>query len=97
MTRSSKQFFAIAWYTPQQWRLLKRKAVDAHLLDSSYQQWLEEAEKLIARLQLENQEFAKCFVDVEELEKWCCEEGLPLDGAARSRFVAETARSEHQQ
>lgn len=97
MSRRPKQVTAIAWYSPEQWKLLKRTAVDAHLLDDTYEEWHKNASGLIARLKNDKMKFVKCFVEVAEVEQWCREQGLPLDGAARSRFVAEAVQTRHEQ
>jgi len=96
MSRRPKQVTAIAWYSPEQWKLLKRQAVDAHLLDDTYEEWHKNASRLIARLKNDRIKFVKCFVEVSEVEEWCQEQGLPLDGTARSRFVAESVQTQHE-
>ena len=93
MTRPPQEVIAVAWYAPDQWKRLRRVAVDAHLLDDSYEAWLAAATDLVDQLQRDGRPFAKVFVDVADLAAWCAEHGLPPSGAARSQFVAELARA----
>ncbi len=81
----------LAWYTEEQWKLLKLRAADAHLLDETYDEWLEEMNRLLRRLKQEGNATVKCFVDIAEVELWCQKKNLPLDAKARSRYVAELA------
>jgi hypothetical protein len=91
MARDPQQVTVLAWYSKEQWKLLKRRAADAHLLDETYDEWLEEMTRLGRRLKREGKSIVKCFVDIVEIELWCQKENVPLDAKARSRYVAELA------
>ncbi len=91
MAHEPQQVTVLAWYSKEQWKLLKRRAADAHLLDETYDEWLEEMNRLLRRLKQEGNATVKCFVDIAEVELWCQNENLPLDAKARSRYVAELA------
>ena len=82
----------LAWYSREQWQLLKRCAADAHLLDDNYDDWLEEMNRLARRLKQDGNAFVKCFVDIAELELWCQNKNVPLDAKARSLYVTDVAR-----
>jgi hypothetical protein len=97
MAHDPQQVMVLAWYSKEQWKLLKRRAVDAHLLDDSYDDWLEQMNRLVRQLNQKGNEFVKFFVDVAELELWCQEENVPLDAKARSRYVVEVARNKMQE
>lgn len=92
MAHKPQQVTVLAWYSKEQWKQLKRRAADAHLLDETYDEWLEEMNRLVRRLKQEGNAFVKCFVDIAEIELWCQEENVPLDAKARSRYVTEVAR-----
>lgn len=91
MAHGPQQVMVLAWYSKGQWKLLKRSAADAHLLDDSYDDWLEQMNRLVRQLKQKGNAFVKFFVDVEELELWCQKVNVPNDAKARSRYVAETA------
>jgi hypothetical protein len=93
MADDPQQVIVLAWYSEEQWNLLKRRAADAHLLDETYEEWLEEMNRLERRLKQEGNAMVKCFVDIGELEQWCQKENVPLDGKARSQYAAEVARN----
>lgn len=93
MAHEPQQVTVLAWYSKEQWKLLKRRAADAHLLDETYDEWLEEMNRLLSRLKQEGNATVKCFVDIAEVELWCQNENLPLDAKARSRYVVEVARN----
>ncbi len=93
MAHDPQQVTVLAWYSKEQWKLLKRRAADAHLLDDSYDDWLEQMNRLVRRLKQKGNASVKFFVDVVELELWCQNENVPLDAKARSRYVVEVARN----
>jgi hypothetical protein len=76
----------VAWYDPEQYLRLLELADDREQLHDTYEEWLEGFERLLARMGPAAQKVA---VDVDELAAWCRHEGLPLDGAARARYVSE--------
>lgn len=93
MPNNPRPVLYVAWYSPEQWKHLKRQAVDAHLLDDNYEEWLTGANQFLANLKQERKTFIKYFVDVKELKAWCEEQELPNNGASRSQYVAEMAKS----
>jgi hypothetical protein len=92
MAHDPQQVTVLAWYSEEQWKLLKRRAADAHLLDETYDEWLEEMNRLGRRLKREGKAIVKCFVDIVEIELWCQKKNVPLDAKARAQYVAEVAR-----
>jgi hypothetical protein len=91
MNEQRVQKVCIAWYRRGQWFLLKQSAVDSDIIEDTYEEWEEEAEKAVQKLIASGLQPYKVDVDVFELEKWCTEKGLPNDSKARSRFAAERA------
>jgi len=86
-----QRMMVLAWYSKEQWKLLKRRASDAHLLDDSYEDWLEQMNHLVRQLKQGGDAFVKCFVEIAELELWCQKENVPLDAKARTLYVTEVA------
>lgn len=80
--------WGLAWYRPEQWARLREISVDADELEATFLEWLVIAEK--ARRDFEDNFLfpEKVPVDVEELLAWCRERKRPVDGQARSQYVA---------
>ena len=92
MANDPQHVMVLAWYSKEQWKLLKRCAADAHLLDETYDEWLEEMNRLARRLKQEGNAIVKCVVEIAELELWCQNENVSLDANARSQYVAQVAQ-----
>lgn len=79
----------VAWYRPEQWERLRELAVDPEVIENTYEEWAHMAEEKIGALLRAGIEVWKIPVDVEELRAWCEKQGLPLNGYARAKFVAQ--------
>ena len=84
--------FGVAWYKRAQWERLLQIAADRDDLEDTYQEWQETAEEVLRALERPGIVLRK--VDVEELLSWCNAQNRPVDGAARSEFVAEKLQGE---
>lgn len=78
----------IAWYKREQWALLKSVSADADELEDTYDEWLEYAKRHQKDIWDTGINIFKVDVDVEELIRWCQDQGRPVDGAARAEFVS---------
>jgi hypothetical protein len=83
----------LAWYTLDQWILLKNTAADREELDDTYGEWLEGATQKFEELQAAGYDIRKVNVDVSELTQWCRLRGVPLDGKSRAEFAAHKTQS----
>jgi hypothetical protein len=79
----------VAWYRRGQWPRLLEVAEDADELEETYDGWLRMADERFSSFKVPGVLLKKVDVDVEELIAWCAERGRPVDGSARSEFVAE--------
>jgi hypothetical protein len=79
----------VAWYRRDQWPRLLEVAADADELEETYEGWLQMADERFNTFKVPGVLLKKIDVDVEELIAWCAERGRPVDGSARSEFVAE--------
>ena len=96
MTSEGQQFYemGVAWYTRDQWSLLKAFAADGEALDATYEAWHAGATKLIEDLEKRPDiQARRVFVDIQEMIAWCREAQLPFNSAARAEYVAEKVRS----
>ncbi len=79
----------VAWYTPEQWDLLKALAVDAEAMDDTHKDWLKNATGHVRWLKEQGFQVVEVPIDINEWVIWCQENGKALDGAARSEFAAQ--------
>jgi len=79
----------LAWYSRQQWEILKQVADDAESLDHTFSQWEAKAQNAARMLRQSGYAVEIVDVDVTELLQWCKSGNRPLDGEARSDFVEE--------
>ena len=87
-SEDSKIALGIGWYRPEQWALLLAKSVDRDQLESTHAEWLEIAEEILEKMRAAGQNPVKIDIDVKEMITWCSKQSLPLDGNARSRYIA---------
>jgi hypothetical protein len=83
----------VAFYRPEQWQRLREISTDCADLEKTYEKWLAVSEATRAHFTENGIRFEIVTVDVDELEAWCRQESLPVDGSARSQFVAHLLRS----
>ncbi len=79
----------IGFYRREQWSLLRETAVDSHLLEESYDDWIEVVDAAVTKIRDSGLEPKLVDVDVEELLAYCRRKGVPNNAETRSRFVAE--------
>jgi hypothetical protein len=77
----------VGWYRPEQWQRLREISVDVDQLEKTHAEWLEFAEKTVKDLERLGVSIIKVDVDVEELQSWSQQQGLPVDGKARAEFI----------
>ncbi len=92
----SPDALGIAWYSREDWPKLKALAADPGIIEETYDEWLQVAERIRRQLRAQGLEPERVEVKVDALLEWCREEGRPLDAAARSAFVAELLRRRDQ-
>jgi len=85
----------IAWYLPEPWDRLREIAADADHMEKTYAEWLAVAERTLAEMAERGFEVKKVVVDVNELAAWCAEQGVSIDSAARSQYVASLLQARH--
>ena len=83
-----KMVLGIGFYRREQWPLLIEAAVDSHLLEKTYDDWMAVLDSSIEKIRATGLEPELVDLDVEELLAFCKEEGLPNNAATRSRFIA---------
>jgi hypothetical protein len=84
-----KMMVGIGFYRREQWSLLLASAVDSHILEKTYDDWLDVVDASIDKIKAHGVEPKLVDVDIEELILFCRKEGLQNDAGARSKFVAK--------
>lgn len=82
----------IAWYRPEQWQRLREISTDKDVVEETHAEWVQNAKRALKKLRRQGIEPVKVDVDVEELLRWCESQHIPVDGNARSTYVAEKLR-----
>ncbi|MHC4441404.1 MAG: hypothetical protein ACYTF1_12795 [Planctomycetota bacterium] len=82
----------VAWYSSEQWDLLRSVSDDVDELEETYDDWIACAEKTTAQLEEQSIKIHKVHVDVDEIVEWCKENNKPVDAHARSEFTTHKLR-----
>ncbi len=88
MKKKKEMVLGIGFYRREQWPLLLETAVDSHLLEKTYDDWMTVLDSSIENIRATGLEPELVDIDVEELLAFCKKEGLPNNAAARSRFIS---------
>lgn len=79
----------IAWYTSDQWELLRQAAKDGESLEATYEEWRDHADDAVRILTTSGYRVKIVDVDVPELIAWCKHQRRLLDSEARADFIVE--------
>jgi len=79
---------AFCWYEPDEWEMLKRTAVDAEILDDTYEAWKSNANNAIGEIRSQGVEVKKVSLKIHELESWCRNKAYVNNAEARSEYAA---------
>jgi len=79
----------VAWYTREQWVVVRAVATDPDNLEGTYEDWVIMAERTIQELARTGMVLEKVAIDGQALLAWCQREGRPVDAEARAAFAAE--------
>ncbi len=82
---------AIATYRQDQWEALLAAAADRDTMDETWEEWNAGIETLIAKLEARSVPYVRILLDVEEIEQFCEEQGIPNDAKARSNLAIRKA------
>jgi ribosomal protein L12E/L44/L45/RPP1/RPP2 len=85
----AKVMVGIGFYRREQWPLLLEAADDSHILEKTYDEWLDVVDTSIDAIKAHGLEPKLVDVDVDELISFCRKEGLRNNAGARSKFIAK--------
>lgn len=97
MKKNKKMVLGIGFYRREQWPLLIQTAVDSHLLEKTYDDWMAVLDSSIEKIRATGLEPELVDIDVEELLAFCKEEGLPNNVVTRSRFITILASQKYKE
>ncbi|MFP4255990.1 MAG: hypothetical protein ACLFQ9_03935 [Desulfobacterales bacterium] len=80
---------ALAWYSREQWELLRQVAPDFDSMEQTYELWKDKTGNAYRILQQSGYRVETVDVDVTELLRWCKTHGRSVDGEARSDYIEE--------
>jgi hypothetical protein len=81
----------IGFYRREQWPLLRETALDSHLLEETYDGWIEAVDAAVTKIRDRGLEPKLLNVDVIELLAYCKGHGIPNNAEARAKFIAKLA------
>ena len=82
---------AIATYRQDQSEELLAAAADRDTMDETWEIWNAGIEELIAGLEARSIPYVRVLLDIEEIEQFCEEQGIPNDAKARSNLAIRKA------
>ena len=83
-----KLVVGIGFYRREQWPQLLESAVDADILEKTYDDWLDVVDLSVDKITAQGIEPRLVEVDIEDLLSFCSRENLPNNARTRSKFVA---------
>ncbi|UFS69497.1 hypothetical protein LPW11_16545 [Geomonas sp. RF6] len=86
--QKARMVHGVAWYSPDQWERLLEISDDRDVLEKTYAEWERFAMRAMKDLTRQGLSLKKVPVDLDLLLAWCQRQNVPIDGAARSLFVA---------
>jgi len=83
----------VPFYQEGQWDRLRALAADPEHVESSHGEWLSKLRRVEVDMKRIGVLIRTVDVDVEQLQRFCDENGLPNDRETRSRFAQELMRA----
>jgi hypothetical protein len=78
----------LAWYSADQWDLLRQVSADVDRLEKTHAEWLRAAEAKHAELAKKGTHVVKVPMDVADMARWCHEMGRKtVDAEGRALYV----------
>ena len=84
---ATRAFTAIASYKPEQWQELLATADDRGNLAKTWEEWNAGVEQLTKKMSARGIPFVRVVLDVDEINQYCEEHGVPNNGDTRSKLA----------
>jgi hypothetical protein len=82
----------VTWYRPEQWERLREIVEDKENFDKTYEESRLDSENQIKQLESQGLRPVKVEVDVEEMIKWCSDQGLSVTPETRTKYTITKLR-----
>jgi len=82
----------VTWYRPEQWERLREIVEDKENFDKTYEESRLDSETQIKQLESQGLRPVKVEVDVEEMIKWCSDQGLSVTPETRTKYTITKLR-----
>ena len=80
---------AMVWYREEDWDQLIGIFSDAHLLPTTFNEWLDKANQNLLVAEKSGDMVVKVFIDPEEFRNWCIKHDRKTDAESRTQFAIE--------
>lgn len=87
----------VACYYRNQWEQFLATADDPEILESTWEEWRENADRCINMLRAAGFDVVEVLVDIDELNEYCRKHHLPNNAETRSRYVALYVREHYKE
>lgn len=88
---------AVAIYLPEQYPRLVATAEDARELEATWQEWHQVMQETRQHMAALGMSLVEVIVDLDALEQYCQEQGLPNTSSTRAQFAAALLAESHHQ
>jgi hypothetical protein len=79
----------IVWYTKEEWQKMKEISSDAEILENSFKEWEQMANKSLVDMKASGIFAQKVFIKTDEFIVWCKIHSLPFDASSRSKYITK--------
>jgi hypothetical protein len=88
------QNMCIAWYRPEDYKVLRLLFKDGHKLPLTYEDWEQQVHAICDQLTSQGVIVTKAHIDPKTFPSWCRARDLNIDAKARERFVTEFSNTQ---
>src|SRR5947208_11317239 len=93
---SSRMPIAVAVYLPEHYARLLATAEDASDLEPTWQEWHTVYQETRQKMAVLGMDLIEVTVDLDDLEKYCQEQGLKNTRGTRAQYAAHVLSEQHQ-
>lgn len=88
-SKNNISHFGVVWYTKEEWQRMKEISLDTEILENSFKEWKQMANKSLIEIKASGIIAEKVFIKVDEFILWCKIHSLPYDAKSRSNYVSD--------
>lgn len=84
-----QKYVNMAFYRPEDWNRLLSIVDDREVFHETWEQWHQQYQTSKKHLQSQGLKVNDVIINLDELIRFCFQNGIKNDGKARSRFVSQ--------